>query len=30
MYEAFENFKNFKNDDLYYKAAFVTGAFYQN
>lgn len=30
MYSAFENFKNFKSDDLYYKAAFVTWAFFQN
>lgn len=30
MFNAFEAFKNFKTEDLYYKAAFVTWAFYQN
>lgn len=27
---ALENFKNFKSNDLYYKAAFMTWAFYEN
>lgn len=27
---ALENFKNFKSTDLYYKAAFITWAFYEN
>lgn len=30
MYKSFEAFKNFKDNDLYYKAAFVTWWFYQN
>lgn len=27
---AFENYKNFRTNDIYYKAAFITWAFYQN
>lgn len=30
LQRAFESFKNFKNNDLYYKAAFITWAFFEN